>query len=217
MMLIHKRLGIFSISVDKGAFGPKGNQHVAAIATTSKEDTSVRLILFRESTTSPISVLQSEAWDTGGRWSWLLAFKKGSLYLYGDGSCGAVCHSSASYQFQIRDGECRLVGVEESNVSADSHVKGDVVDQVFLVTTNKRINLLTKRVRYSRERCLSSDDNPWYCVSKANVSEREFSFMSDLKWRLQEFSPDIFDDFQQNIQYLHGRIDADLKFIESNP
>lgn len=209
MTLVHSRLGLFALSASAGVLGPNGERYVASVAAKAKDDTSVRLVLFRESNATPTPVLQSQEWDNVNQWSWLVAFKKGSLFLYGDpGSCGAVCHSSVGYQFKIRDGEYRLIGVNQSNVRADPPE---------LITTSTSINLLTKKVRYSRESCHQVDDNPWFCASKTKVSVKEFSFLSDQKWALQEFSPDIFDEFQEKTKYLHGHIDANLTFGESNP
>ena len=211
---VHKQLGLFSISADKGVLGENGEQYVAAIAANSKNESIYRVVLFQEKNVSPLSVTQSQAIENN-IWGWSLRFKKGVLQVYGDGSCGAICHSSATYKFQYRHGICRLIGVDESNVSLSPNDGGNSGGEAFLVTSNKSINLLTKKVSYSMVRCLSSDDNPWDCASKRRGITKDYAFTSSEEWSLPNFSPEAFSEYEENTKYLHGYINDNLKYHEN--
>ena len=209
--LLHAKLGLSVQVAAEGFFGLKGERYIAALVAAKSDENSVKLALFRKVGETPKSVAQTPSFETS-RLGWLPIFKRGTLLLHGDTSCGAVCHISTAYKFQFRDGEYRLIGVDKSSISSDPHVKSGVEDKVFLVTTTKSINLLTMKVQHSREQCLSSDDNPWYCTAKKKMVTKDFSFTSDVKWTLENFSPDIFSEFEDKTPCLRGSIDASFRY-----
>lgn len=218
MALVQNGLGLSSLSADRGTFGPNNEQYIASIKAPSNEDDSVRLVLISDTGTAPVSIIQSQPWKAGISDGWNLQFKRGTLLLTADGgSCGTVCHSVTTYKFRYRDHEYRLIGVDESTVMSDLQVEGDHVDKMFLITTTMSINLQTKRVRHTKERCLSADDNPWDCTPKKRTVTKEFSFTSDSRWLLEDFSPEAFSEFEAKTKYLRGYIDADFNYRERDP
>ena len=212
--------GLSIQTVTEGTFGRNGEQYIAAISAVDPvepENGTEKLVLFKMVAGTPKFVAQTEPFDNSSRFGVAPYFKNGILLLGGDASCGAVCHSATIYKFQVRDGEYRLIGVEDSYVRSVLHNKDGVVDEAFLVTTTKSINLLTNNVRYSGESCRSSDSNPWDCAAKSKGSEKILSFVCDHIWTLENFSPDLFSDFEGKTKNLHGVINHDLRYIENKP
>jgi hypothetical protein len=208
---VRDRTGLYSWNAVSGSLKPDNKKYIAALV--SKDESAARveaqLVVFeQDDRRSP--VIKSMPFTIGDRVSWEPTIDKGSLFFHGDGSCGAVCHGSTNYQFQLRDGEFRLIGVEELTVSAISDS-----DELTLSTSGKSVNLLAGKIIFYDERCRTVEDDPWNCKSKKKVTKKLTSFIPNRSWTIQQFGPDEFVNYSLKTKPLNGYIDGNqLKFFD---
>ncbi len=191
----------------------ESDDYAAAILTmpiTEDDEHEMKVALFHRNTDQSYRLISSsKSWKVYllDRVGWSIKTDNKALLLSLGGSTGCCSGFETTYRFRIEELAIRLAGEETTSYGYEDSNSDNFYE------TRASINYLSGKVIHSRRSgTRKANPNELGFDGKTNRVEIQLSFPNKYVWKLSNFNPDQYANYQMQIPELCGGINETMKY-----